>query len=1149
MAKNTALTKIIFKEIVTSKARFLSILFLILLGVSFFAGLQASGPNMLNTANQYYEDQHFMDARIQSTLGLEEEDLNLLAAYEPVARIEAGYSQDVLAGSNRLVMRVFSYHPEQELNQYVTKSGRLPENSGEIALDNRELMRDRYEIGDTIHLFSDSSDSDLTEQFKHTEYTVVGFVNSPMYITEDQRGSTTVGRGTLDAFGVILEEDFDLPVYTDAYLTFSDLAGIDTYSDVYQEKAREHQAELERQLEEHAPERFRELREEIEEALTEAEQEIAEGQAELADAEAELDDAREQIEQGYQEIEQAEQELADAKIELEEGEQAYQDNLALFEAEIAQAEQEIEEAEQRLEREQAELSNQRAIIMDGFRELGSAEAEIDAQRQTLENQIERITTVQQQLESIFAVSPDQIPEETREEIIEQTNNIPLGDVTLGELLTGYFEGTISDTMIEQAMAEVMAELESGLEQLDSAEAELARQEQELLAGREALEAGQRELDQAQEQLAAEAVRLAEEKASGEAELDQAYQDLQAGIREYEEGLATLEDERATLEEAEAAYQEGLAEFEEEQQSALEEITEAEAEIEDARDELSELEEPTYYVTSREDNAAFVEYADNADRLSALATIFPGVFFAIAALVTLTTITRMIEEQRGEIGTLKALGYTNWQVSLKYYLYAILASALGTVLGLILGYQLFPRIIYNAYRILYNLPDLIVSSYLFYTLLSAAIALTCTIVTAWAVLRKDLKSSPSVLMRPKAPKIGKRILLERITPLWNRLNFIEKVTARNLFRYKQRMLMTVFGIAGCAALIVTGFGLKGAVEGLTSLQYGDVIKYDAMVVFDQDTYEGAEEEYEQFIQNQSEIDQRLAVYQESFEVREPGYNIQEVYLMVPETPASFTDFVSLMDRRSEETYELSNDGAIVTEKLADLFGLQAGDSIELTDTDNEVYQVNIAQVVENYTGHYLYLTEDTYQATFGEELPTFNADLLIYDQERTWEDQLSEQLTQQDKVLTTSFNSTIINTFDDSMESLNIVVVVLIISAAILAFIVLYNLTNINVSERIRELSTIKVLGFYDREVTMYIYRENIILTLMGIVVGAGIGRLLHVFVLDTASMDNMMFNPSLHWTSYVYAAILTVVFSTVVMGIMHRKLKGVDMIEALKSNE
>ncbi|WP_017472812.1 ABC transporter permease [Amphibacillus jilinensis] len=1149
MGKKTALRKLIFKEIWTSKARFLSILILILLGVGFFAGLQATGPNMLTTADDYFDQQHLYDIHIQSTLGFEDEEIQMIADYQATEQLEAGYSQDVLAGEQRLAMKLIGYHQDQQLNQYIVNSGRLPENSGEIALDNHESIRNQYEIGDQITLYADKQDTDLAEQFNVTTYEVVGFVTSPRYITEDSRGQTTIGRGQLDAFGVIIEDDFNLPVYTDLFATFTGLRALDTYGSDYQQLSRSHQTEIEQLLEAYGPERLESIRNEAEEDIADAEAEIADGRAELDEARQQLDDAKEQLNEGREAIAKAEAELEQGRADLEQGERDYQAGLESFTNEIADGEEQLEEGKAELKRQQTELDQGRKELEQGSAELTDAKKEIDQQRATLVKQQEEFKQLRAELNPLFDVPVEYVPEQQRVAIIEETASIELGEQTLADLLTAYFAGQIDADKIQELLNQVEAELEAGLVQLDQAVEEVSDQQKAVDSGRTELEAGQEALDQGKATLTEQESRLERERNRGQAELNQARTELDEGWNDYQSGRAQLDEEQANFIEAEAEYDEGLATFEDEQGDALAEIEEAEADIAEARVELADLEEPSYYPFIREDNGAFIEYADNADRLSDLASIFPVVFFAIAALVTLTTITRMIEEQRGEIGTLKALGYLNGEISLKYFAYAISASLLGTVFGLLLGYLILPRIIYDAYRMLYNLPDLILANYWLYTVISLTIALLSTVLTAWIVLRVDLRSHPSVLMRPRAPKIGKRILIERITPLWKRLSFIEKVTARNLFRYKQRMLMTVFGIAGCAALIVTGFGLKGAVEGLTTLQFGDVMQYNAMVILDQDASEQDATSYHQLIAEWDGLDDHLTVYQEQYEVAQTGQNSQDVHVIVPEEPNRLTDFIHLTDRTSDQPYQLTDDGAIVSEKLATLFDVQQGDTLTITDADNESYPIEIAEITENYTGHYLYMTEAVYRAQVKDEPIRFNADLLNYDQDRDWEDALSDRLMEEDMVVTTSFNASMIETFEDSMESLNVVVIVLIIAAAGLAFVVLYNLTNINVSERIRELSTIKVLGFYDGEVTMYIYRENLILTIMGIVAGSFFGRILHVFVLETASMDNMMFSPNLHWSSYLYAAILTFVFSTFVMWIMHRKLKSVDMIEALKSNE
>ena len=614
------------------------------------------------------------------------------------------------------------------------------------------------------------------------------------------------------------------------------------------------------------------------------------------------------------------------------------------------------------------------------------------------------------------------------------------------------------------------------------------------------------------------------------------------------GLEKLNEAKEKLDKAEKQYNEGLAKFNNEKSKAEKKIKDGEKNIKKGEEDIKNIKAPEYYVFSRSDNLGYSEYKDNADRINSLSQVFPLFFFAIAALVSLTTVTRMIEEERIQIGTLKALGYSNFDISLKYLVYATTASLFGSFIGLILGYQFFPRLIYNAYSIMYNLPSLQISYYLKYALISIAIAIACTGLSAYVVLREDLKSLPSVLMRPKAPKSGKRILLERIKPIWRRLSFTEKVTARNIFRYKQRMLMTVLGIAGCMALIVTGFGIKGSVSDIVSLQFNKISKYNAMVVFNKDASAKDSAAYQNVMNNIHEIKDRLQVYQEQVKVQEKDVNPQEVVLLVPKDAKDLNKFISLGNRKTNKKYNLGDDGVIISEKLAKLFKLKKGDIIKFKTSDNKTFEAKIDEITENYAGHYIYMSNKVYRNIFDKN-PKYNAELLNYKYDTKFEEDLSKTLNKQNKVLSISYNGAIQNTFGDSMSSLNIVVVVLTVSAALLAFIVLYNLTNINVSERIRELSTIKVLGFYDDEVTMYIYRENIILTLMGIVVGIFLGKILHMYILNTAEMDNMMFNPTLHWNSFVYAAILTIIFSSIVMFIMHIRLKKVNMIEALKSNE
>ena len=619
--------------------------------------------------------------------------------------------------------------------------------------------------------------------------------------------------------------------------------------------------------------------------------------------------------------------------------------------------------------------------------------------------------------------------------------------------------------------------------------------------------------------------MKQEKASGEAELAAALEELETGQADYEEGLAEFETESADAEKK---------------------IADGEADLADAKQELEDLEMPEYYVLDRSTNPGYGEFSDNAERISAIAQVFPVFFFLIAALVSLTTMTRMVEEERLQIGTLKALGYSNWDISKKFLVYASVASILGTIIGLIIGYQLFPQVIFNAYGSMYNLPSVRITHYFSYGAISFIVALLCTVMSAYLAVRVALQSTPATLMRPKSPKIGKRILLERMPFIWNRFGFIQKVTARNLFRYKQRMLMTVLGVAGCTALILTGFGISDSISDVSSLQYGKVMKYDAIVALNTDASDSEKADYDEELAKQTGISESLKVNQENFTIDAEDVNTQDVTVFAPETTENFEDYVLLNDRTSGETYSLPEEGTIINEKLAELLGVEKGDTLTLTDSDNKQAEVKINEVVENYTGHYVYMTKEYYETTFG-KAPEYTTELVNYGSEKVDEETLGTTLTEQPSVLSVNFVSDVSESFEETMGSLGIVTLVLIVSAGLLAFVVLYNLTNINVSERIRELSTIKVLGFFDKEVTMYIYRENIILTLMGIVVGSLLGVLLHSFVLGTAEMDQLMFSPTIQPLSYLYSGIITLVFSGIVMIAMHYKLKEVDMIEALKS--
>ncbi len=573
------------------------------------------------------------------------------------------------------------------------------------------------------------------------------------------------------------------------------------------------------------------------------------------------------------------------------------------------------------------------------------------------------------------------------------------------------------------------------------------------------------------------------------------------------------------------------------------LVKLEAQLKAATVKVNAIQKPTYLYTDRSDNPGYTEYHENTQRVVALSTVFPLFFIAIAALICLTTMTRMVEELRLQMGTLKALGYSNTAVGSEFMIYGGLAALIGTGLGVLFGVNFFPQFIAQAYGSMYNLPAISVQYLWTDILVALVIALVCTLGTALVVLRVDLRSLPTQLLQPKAPKAGQTLLLERWQHLWRRLSFNHKITLRNLFRYKQRLLMTVLGIAGCMAMMITGFGLKDSIGDISSKQFNELWHYDAIV-----TRSGNETKAEQRTISQPKLYRRsLSLKSSQVTVKKVGVAEQTVTLGVPQNPKRLTKFVVLRHRQTHAAYHLTTTGAIIDEKLAKLYDVKVGDMLPIKVTGQTTKHVKVAAIAENYVNHFIYMSPAYYQQVFGKQ-PIYNANLVQFTKtNEKQENAYANTLLKQTGILNVTLMSTEKKTNFKMFDSMNLVVLIFVISAGALALVVLYNLTNINVSERIRELSTIKVLGFYDGEVTMYIFRENLILTGLGIILGCFLGKWLHAYILQTAETNALMFSPGIHLMSYVYSALLTVAFSLIVMAMMHWKLKRVNMLDALKS--
>ena len=699
-----------------------------------------------------------------------------------------------------------------------------------------------------------------------------------------------------------------------------------------------------------------------------------------------------------------------------------------------------------------------------------------------------------------------------------------------------------------------ADLDAKEKALLQQEQTLAAQEEELLSAGRQITDGKSQIAAARSQLDSTKSQITDGKAqilSAWALLNEKEDTLNASKAQLASGEQELADGRSEYEQAAKEAEEQITDGQEKITDGEKQLTDARQKIADAKAEIKKIENPKWYVQTREDALTeYQGYGDNADRMRSIGKVFPVLFFLVAALISLTTMTRMVEEQRVQIGTMKALGYGKAAIAGKYIGYALIATLGGSIFGVLAGEKILPFIIIYAYMILYkHLPAILVPYHMSYALQASGIAVACTLIATIASCYKELAAEPAELMRPAAPKQGKRILLERIGIIWKHLNFTWKSTVRNLIRYKKRFFMTIFGIGGCMALMVVGFGLKDCIYEIVSLQYEKVQFYDAATYMSDDISEENRQQLHDYLDQNADIKETIEARMQKTDVKSASGK-KTLYLMVPSDNEKIEDFLSFHSRTNkDEVYSLKKDEVILTEKIASLLNVKVGDELTIEDEDRGDQTVTVGAICENYMSHYLYLSPEKYEELYG--VPA-EYNTIIYSVKDGKDDQIEKigtKLLSMDGVLNVSYTSSIEGRLDDMLRSLNLVIVVLIVSAGMLAFVVLYNLNNINITERQRELATLKVLGFYDGEVASYVYRENILLTIIGSVVGMVLGNLLHRYIILTVEVEEAMFGRQIHWQSYLYSFLFTVAFSLFVNWVMFYKLKKIDMVESLKSVE
>ena len=926
--------------------------------------------------------------------------------------------------------------------------------------------------------------------------------------------------------------------------------------------------------------------------LEAAKSQIADGENQIAAAKQTLTEKQAQLDQSKAELTQGQQQIESTKAQLNEQKQQIEAGLA----QVSQGEAQLQEGMNALEGAKGQLSQLQSQIGVLQEQYQAALENPEASQEELDGLAGQIAALESQTAGVQSQIEENSAalEATRQQLAATRSELESG---LAAVEDGFSQISQKETELNAGLAQIaegQAQSNAGWEELKEQESTLAASKAELESGEQELANGQAQINAAREQLSSAQQEInanAQTLADGQAQLDANVSKLNASEQQYASGLAQyqsgqqqiadneakllsgekeiadnekkltdgekeiaenekkLQDAAKDLEKGEKDLADGKQEYETSRKDAEEEIAENEQKLADARKELDDLEQPEWMVTDREDLPEYSDYGDNADRLKSIGQVFPVIFFLVAALISLTTMTRMVEEQRTQIGTLKALGYRKPAIAAKYICYALLATVGGSIMGMLLGEKIIPYVIITAYGIMYhNVSNTISIDYqLSFALIASGASIVCTVGATLFACGKELQETPASLMRPPAPKEGKRVLLERITFIWKRLSFSWKSTIRNLFRYKKRLIMTVFGIAGSMGLMLVGFGIQDSISDIAAIQYRDLQHYTGMIIEDEDSTEKEKEELLDFVKNNNEIAHCNRVQMTKISAPKGNSNIS-IYLFVPESLDEFAKDVTLQNRITGEKYELTDDGAAISEKTADLLNLKVGDTITLEKAGKK-YTVKVAVVTENYMSHYLYMTPLVYEQTFNEKPDYENIVFTVKEEDKDAMEKVGTEILTCPAALSISYTSSLSAQVDRMLSTLDVVILVLIVSAGMLAFVVLYNLNNINITERQRELATLKVLGFYDGEVSQYVLRENVILTALGIVFGAIFGILLHRYVITTVEVDAVMFGRNIKPMSFVYGGILTSVFSAVVNAVMHFKLKTINMVESLKSVE
>lgn len=1168
LAHTQSFRREVLRSIRGSLARFLAIMGIVALGCGFFAGLQMAGPDMRRAADNWYDGTQLWDLRIVSTLGFSENDLSRIAAVTGVEALMPAKSYDAMLrfGDEQIAARISSLdvgvaansHTEgafnvasaekNYLNRLMLREGSWPKHPNECVISADALTS--VEIGDSVEVLY--GDDDLHESLSVVRFTVTGTVSASDYPYTTTFGSTTLGTGQLDQYLYVPESAFDEDFpYTQVYVQVKDASSQLSETDAYDKVVEEVSARLEDRQGELARFRQGDLKDEAQRTLDDKR---ADFDRERSDAESKLDDALKKLDDSYQELQDNEADYAAGLKKRDDGACELKRQRSAAEQKLARAENKLTAGQKELDKNSAKLIASLSQLKPAPANLDEAEKSVSATLKQLAGGIaqldEAISKLQEGLDKLPELQAGIAQAQAAVEHLEQAKEA-LGvawsteqeqQLQAARAQLAYLQA--QEAQLGENPQEMLAQLEAQRENLLQQQTQLQRAQQ----GIEQLRSSQQKLQAGRKELATQRQQASNKLAAAQAELDRATAELQRARIQLDDGWAQ--------------YRDGKASYESNRAEADKKFADAENELAEAQRKIDDIELPDIYVLNRSKSEGAATYHADTERIDNIAHVFPLMFFLVAALVSLTTMTRMVEDDRILIGTYKALGYSRAAIASKYLIYAAAASLTGAAVGIVVLTQILPSIIMGSYAIIYAIPKLPMPLPLdpVIVLSSGGLGVGVTLLATWGAVISSLRSTPAELMLPRAPKAGKRILLERISLIWSRLSFSWKVTFRNLFRYKRRFLMTTIGIAGCTALLLVGFGLHDSIWDIIDRQFGPVVHYDTTVGLNDSATTQQVDEVAAYLRDVTGASKVVRAAQENLQASSEAYGNKHlrIQVIIPEDAQSFEDAISFTDRLSHRQLNFTDDSVFVTEKAASLLGVSVGDEIKLYKQDKigsaigKPQLLRVSAIVENYVGNIVYVGRKAWGPVAkpltgsDEDTPLFST---IYFQRGSKVDkaQLSEGLHDHTGVSTVEYVDEIIETYRSMLSVVDKVVVVLIVSAAALAFIVLYNLTNINIEERKREIASLKVLGFTRREVYAYIFREIGLLALIGDGIGLVLGSFLERFVVTAAEVDFVMFGRVIHLASYGYAFGLTLLFTAAVLAIMRPKLDHVDMVESLKS--